>query len=131
MEKRASCGADDYGSRCKPSKASISGASRSRRAYSRPSANQLTLTRPARFDGETYDPQYIVPSFSGAEPSPPGYEDGKVYHGSCHCGAVTTAVKVSGSLEDGTYKGPIIECNCSFCRQVTNPFHLLNPSTQY
>ncbi|KAL2130688.1 hypothetical protein VTI74DRAFT_6075 [Chaetomium olivicolor] len=69
------------------------------------------------FDGHPADPELIVPPFSGAEPNPPGYEDGKVYYGSCHCGAVTTAVKVIGSLEDGTYKGPIIECNCSFCRQ--------------
>jgi hypothetical protein len=81
----------------------------------------LTLIWPARFDGDTYDPQYAITPFSGAEPSPPGYEDGKVYHGSCHCGAVTTAVKVGGSLEDGTYKGLIVECNCSFCRQVYNP----------
>ena len=131
MAKRASCGTDDGGSRCKSCKASISGASRSRRAYPRSSVYQLPLTRPARFDGDTYDPQYAVTSFSGAEPNPPGYEDGKVYHGSCHCGAVTTAVKVNGSLEDGTYKGHIIECNCSFCRQVCNPpFHPLNRSTQ-
>ncbi|KAK3898450.1 hypothetical protein C8A05DRAFT_37960 [Staphylotrichum tortipilum] len=67
------------------------------------------------FDGKSWDPQYEAPAFSGPEPNPPGLEDGKTYHGSCHCGAVTTAVRVNGSLEDGTYVGPIIECNCSSC----------------
>ncbi|KAK4100896.1 hypothetical protein N658DRAFT_524433 [Parathielavia hyrcaniae] len=67
------------------------------------------------FDGDTYDPPYVAPAFSGTEPAPAGFEDGRTYYGSCHCGAVTTAVRVKGSLEDHTYKGPIIECNCSFC----------------
>ncbi|KAK4121717.1 hypothetical protein N657DRAFT_116887 [Parathielavia appendiculata] len=67
------------------------------------------------FNADTFDPQYVAPAFLGVEPTPAGFEDGKTYYGSCHCGAVTTAVRVNGSLENGTYKGPIIECNCSFC----------------
>lgn len=72
-----------------------------------------------RFDGKALDPPYTAPVFTGAEPTPPGFENGKVYQGSCHCGAVTLAVKVNGSMEDGTYKELILTCNCSFCRQVS------------
>ncbi|KAK4247949.1 hypothetical protein C7999DRAFT_31628 [Corynascus novoguineensis] len=69
------------------------------------------------FNGADYDPKYVAPEFTGEEPKPAGLENGKTYYGSCHCGAVTTAVKLNGSLEDGTYKGILLECNCSFCRQ--------------
>ncbi|KAK4158093.1 hypothetical protein C8A00DRAFT_11153 [Chaetomidium leptoderma] len=69
------------------------------------------------FDGDKIGPEYVAPTFSGPEPNPPGFEDGKIYNGSCHCGAVTTAVKVNGSLEDVTYKEPIMECNCSHCQR--------------
>jgi hypothetical protein len=82
------------------------------------------------FNGDTYDPQYVAPQFSGDEPAPAGFEDGKTYHGSCHCGAVTTALRVKGSLEDGTYPDRVIECNCSFCRQARRappPFPSFDP----
>ncbi|KAL1843375.1 hypothetical protein VTJ49DRAFT_1962 [Mycothermus thermophilus] len=69
------------------------------------------------YDGWSLDPPYVPATFTGPEPNPAGFEAGRVYHGSCHCGAVTLAVKVLGSLEDGTYKGPVLTCNCSFCRQ--------------
>ncbi|KAL2159436.1 hypothetical protein VTH06DRAFT_2441 [Thermothelomyces fergusii] len=69
------------------------------------------------FDGAGLDPKYVVPQFRGREPNPAGFENGKTYYGSCHCGAVTTAVRLDGSLEDGTYTGLLLECNCSFCRQ--------------
>jgi hypothetical protein len=84
-----------------------------------PTHSQSTpLTNTASFNGDTFDPQYVAPAFTGPEPAPEGFEDGKTYHGSCHCGAVTAAVRVNGSLEEGTYKGPVIECNCSFCGRV-------------
>ncbi|KAL2130441.1 hypothetical protein VTI74DRAFT_6387 [Chaetomium olivicolor] len=70
------------------------------------------------FEGNKFDPKYVAPEYSGPEPNPPGYEDGKTYYGSCHCGAVTTAVKVKGSLEDGTYGESIMECNCSHCQRI-------------
>jgi hypothetical protein len=79
-----------------------------------------------RSKGDTYGTPYAAPPFSGEEPAPAGFEDGKTYHGSCHCGAVTTAVRVKGSLEDGTYDGRLMECNCSFCRLVCGPFQLLS-----
>jgi hypothetical protein len=89
----------------------------------------VTLTTPSRFEGDKFDPQYTVTQYSGPEPNPPGFEDGKTYHGSCHCGAVTTAVKVNGSLEDGTYTERIIECNCSICRRVRTPSPYSTPQT--
>ncbi|KAL2177116.1 uncharacterized protein P884DRAFT_307977 [Thermothelomyces heterothallicus CBS 202.75] len=70
-----------------------------------------------RFNGADLDPKYVAPQFRGEEPNPAGFENGKTYYGSCHCGAVTTAVRLDGFLEDGSYKGLLLECNCSFCRQ--------------
>ncbi|GAB1318689.1 Glutathione-dependent formaldehyde-activating enzyme [Madurella fahalii] len=69
------------------------------------------------YNGETREPQYVPPAFSGPEPNPAGFDEGKTYHGSCHCGAVTAAIKVKEPFEDGAYKGPIAECNCSICRR--------------
>ncbi|KAH6856844.1 Mss4-like protein [Chaetomium sp. MPI-CAGE-AT-0009] len=83
-------------------------------------------------NGDTYGTPYAAPPFSGDEPAPAGFEDGKTYHGSCHCGAVTTAVRVKGSLEDGTYDGRLMECNCSFCRQACSPlFTVFMSSTNH
>lgn len=45
-------------------------------------------------------------------------------HGSCHCGAVTVAVKVDKPLEDRDImvdKERIAECNCSVCMRVSLP----------
>lgn len=42
-------------------------------------------------------------------------------HGSCHCGAVTLAVKVDKPLEDRDITADeerIVECNCSICMRV-------------
>jgi hypothetical protein len=75
----------------------------------------------ARYDGnlKKFGPPYEPPAYSGPEPNPPGFEeDGKTYYGSCHCKAVTVAVRMHGSLEDGTYKDLILECNCSICQRV-------------
>ncbi|AEO67103.1 uncharacterized protein THITE_2115904 [Thermothielavioides terrestris NRRL 8126] len=70
------------------------------------------------FDGAAYDPQYVAPAYSGPELNPAGFEDANTYHGSCHCGAVTTAVRIKGSPEDNTYKERILECNCSICQRA-------------
>jgi len=69
-------------------------------------------------DGAKLDPQYVPSVYSGPEPKPASFEEGKLYHGSCHCGAVTLAVKLKDPLEDGVYKEEIMDCNCSFCRRV-------------
>lgn len=69
---------------------------------------------------DTYKPD----EYSGPEPSF-AIEGGKVYKGSCHCGAVTLAVK-SKPLE-GDPDG-VLECNCSGCVRVCGPFLLIASS---
>ncbi|KAG6366312.1 hypothetical protein INS49_000489 [Diaporthe citri] len=61
-------------------------------------------------------PAYEPVAYKGPEPAVD--EGGKIYHGSCHCGAVTLAVKVDKPLEarDITVdEERIVECNCSIC----------------
>lgn len=70
----------------------------------------------SRFDGKDLTPAYKTPKYKGPEPEPTTeVEDGKLYTGSCHCGAVTLAVKVKTLNKD--YK-PVTECNCSICGRV-------------
>ena len=60
-------------------------------------------------------PPFTGPAFTDEAP------DEKIYHGSCHCGAVTLAVRVP-TLEAGTAgaeKQSVNECNCSFCVRVS------------
>ncbi|KAI0597784.1 hypothetical protein F4775DRAFT_218447 [Biscogniauxia sp. FL1348] len=63
-------------------------------------------------DASSFPPAYEPVKYTGPEPAAdvPG---GKVYTGSCHCGAVRVALK-SKPL-DKTYEGLISECNCSHC----------------
>jgi hypothetical protein len=61
------------------------------------------------FDGKKLDPVYEAPAFSGPEPS--AVDDGKLYTGSCHCGAVTFAINVE-PIETAA------DCNCSICQRV-------------
>lgn len=79
-------------------------------------------------DGAKLDPQYKPPAYTGPEPTLPddvqattGDGNGKVYHGSCHCGAITAAVKLPSPLEDKNSKERIVECNCSICMRVCYP----------
>ncbi|RYO86021.1 hypothetical protein DL764_009066 [Monosporascus ibericus] len=65
-------------------------------------------------DGASFAPVYEPPAYTGPEPKAE-VEGGKVYTGSCHCGAVRVAVKTKPL--DKTYEGPIYECNCSICRR--------------
>jgi hypothetical protein len=43
-------------------------------------------------------------------------DGGKLYDGSCHCGAVTLAFKTKPL--DETFDGRVIDCDCSICRRV-------------
>jgi len=58
--------------------------------------------------------------------------EGKVYHGSCRCGAAQIAVRLRGPLDE-SYKEPVLECNCSICQRVSSLpchdslIHLLQP----
>lgn len=68
------------------------------------------------FDGKAIGPAYEPVAYKGPEPAV--NEGGKIYHGSCHCGAVTLAVKVDKPLEDRDItvdEERIVECNCSIC----------------
>lgn len=77
------------------------------------------LTSTSSYDGAALGNKYEPAAYTGPEPEPTHFTDGKVYHGSCHCGAVTAAVKLPTSLEDKSYKEMIMECNCSLCRRVS------------
>jgi hypothetical protein len=52
--------------------------------------------------------------------SPPAeIKNSKLYTGSCHCGAVTLALKTKGPLSK---EGEVIgECDCSICARVRQP----------
>ncbi|KAL6696428.1 Mss4-like protein [Trichoderma pleuroticola] len=55
--------------------------------------------------------EYLPPEHKGE--IPPNVEDGQVYTGSCHCGAVTVAL--SCKPLDESSEGVIVVCNCSIC----------------
>jgi hypothetical protein len=70
------------------------------------------------FDGATLlGDKYVppsVPDFKGE------VEEGlKVYKGSCHCAAVTYALK-SKPLEETN----VVSCNCSLCSRVSPPLFI-------
>ncbi|KAK6853233.1 hypothetical protein PG995_010045 [Apiospora arundinis] len=73
------------------------------------------LTPSPSFDGASLPPPYDPPPFIGPEPEA-NIRGGKVYHGSCHCGAVTLALK-SKPL-DSSYSSGMAECNCSICSRL-------------
>ena len=53
----------------------------------------------------------------------------KTYHGSCHCGAITLAVK-SQPL-DKEYPETVMDCACSICSFVSFCFCRLFASIRY
>ncbi|KAK0644032.1 glutathione-dependent formaldehyde-activating enzyme [Cercophora newfieldiana] len=63
-------------------------------------------------DGACWGSSYQAPKYTGPEPTA-NIENGKVYHGSCHCGAVTLAVKTAPLDKD--YPDSVLECGCSIC----------------
>ncbi|KAK8090807.1 glutathione-dependent formaldehyde-activating enzyme [Apiospora phragmitis] len=67
------------------------------------------------FDGASFPPPYDPPLFVGPEPQA-NVRGGTVYHGSCHCGAVTLALR-SKPL-DRSYSSGMAECNCSICSRL-------------
>lgn len=75
-----------------------------------------------RFDGASLlQPPYEPPEFHGPEPVVQ-FEGSKLYTGSCHCGAVTLALK-SKALREHTSE-QLLECNCSSCIRVSCPTFL-------
>ncbi|KAI1074055.1 glutathione-dependent formaldehyde-activating enzyme [Whalleya microplaca] len=63
-------------------------------------------------DGASFPPAWIPPKFKGQGP-PAEIEGAKIYTGSCHCGAITLALK--SKPIDSTYKENVVECDCSIC----------------
>ncbi|KAI0159728.1 glutathione-dependent formaldehyde-activating enzyme [Xylariaceae sp. FL1272] len=69
-----------------------------------------------KFDGANIiQPPYDAPNFTGPEPTAE-VEGGKLYTGSCHCGAVTLAVKNKPIVKESDET--LMECNCSTCAKV-------------
>jgi len=68
------------------------------------------------FNGEALGSPYEPPKYVGPEPTA-NIDNAKTYHGSCHCGAVTLALK-SAPL-DKNFPGRIVECLCSICVRVS------------
>ncbi|KAI0387683.1 glutathione-dependent formaldehyde-activating enzyme [Hypomontagnella monticulosa] len=66
-------------------------------------------------DGKSFRNPYKIPKFTGPEPKAV-IEGGKLYTGSCHCGAVRVALK-SKPIND---KAPelVADCNCSICNKL-------------
>ncbi|KAI1335149.1 glutathione-dependent formaldehyde-activating enzyme [Xylariaceae sp. FL0016] len=64
------------------------------------------------FDGAGFGTTYELPKYTGPEPKME-IEGGKLYTGSCHCGAVKVALK-SKPL-NRSFTDQIYECNCSGC----------------
>ncbi|KAI1461379.1 glutathione-dependent formaldehyde-activating enzyme [Annulohypoxylon moriforme] len=65
-------------------------------------------------DGKSFRAPYKRPQYTGPEPTA-AIEGGKIYTGSCHCGAVKVALK-SKPL-DKSFSDSIVECNCSICNR--------------
>lgn len=96
-----------------------------------PLLSRKQLTPPSSVDSTAHPPPYTPPTHPGPLPSPQSIPDnqGTLYHGSCHCGAVTAALKVDHPFESQSYKGMLAECNCSHCIRVGPPRSpLANPS---
>jgi hypothetical protein len=69
------------------------------------------------WDGAGFGPAYQRPAYAGPDPDLEVEEqDGKMYYGACHCGAVTLAAKLQPL--DHRYEGRVVECNCSHCNRV-------------
>ena len=81
------------------------------------------LTR-LRFDGKSLGEPYDAPQHKGPLPTAE-IEGGKLYTGSCHCGALTVAAKLKPL--DETFPDALLICNCSSCERVSVPAPLPPP----
>ncbi|KAJ7291439.1 Mss4-like protein [Mycena rebaudengoi] len=78
---------------------------------------------------------YAVPVFPGlAELEQSKAEGEKVYSGSCHCGAVTFALKSAAPLEvqaaTGVEEDAVKECDCSICIRIAGLYTYPRPLTR-
>ncbi|PKS11102.1 hypothetical protein jhhlp_002863 [Lomentospora prolificans] len=72
-------------------------------------------------DGASVGGERVVPTYTGPEPTVE-IEGAKIYHGSCHCGAVTIAVKSKDFHKDpdATSEKGLFSCGCSICARNGN-----------
>jgi len=96
-----------------------------------PRPHELSSLTSSSFDGAAIPCDWKPTEYKGSEPQG-GPADAKTYHGSCHCGAVTFALrhKPLDELEPLNHDKDadrIIECNCSICHRVRDPPPLLRP----
>ncbi|RWA04580.1 hypothetical protein EKO27_g10524 [Xylaria grammica] len=76
-------------------------------------ANMRSLRMASTFDGaSSLGTADEPPKFTGLEPTAE-VEGGELYTGSCHCGAVTLALKSKPLNKDSTEN--FLECDCSHC----------------
>lgn len=64
-------------------------------------------------DGASFGTPYHPTPYTGPEPPASNLANPTIYHGSCHCGAVTLAIKTEPLNKD--YPGYVLECACSIC----------------
>ncbi|KAI5921498.1 glutathione-dependent formaldehyde-activating enzyme [Camillea tinctor] len=79
-------------------------------------------------DGASVPPLYTPPVFRGPEP-PAKIEGANIYTGSCHCGAVTLALKskpLDGNYQGSTFEEMVVECDCSIC--IRNAYCWIYPN---
>lgn len=68
-----------------------------------------------RINGQSFGTPYEPPKYTGPEPK--AVEGGKLYTGSCHCGAVKVAMNTLPLDKNSTQN--CRECNCSICNKVS------------
>ncbi|KAK4196818.1 Mss4-like protein [Triangularia verruculosa] len=68
-------------------------------------------------DSAKLPPPYTPHLYQGPLPTPSAIpnDKGKLYRGSCHCGAITAALKLDHPVDSEEYTGNIYDCNCSHC----------------
>ncbi|KAI1090966.1 hypothetical protein F5B19DRAFT_296257 [Rostrohypoxylon terebratum] len=71
-------------------------------------------------------PTWTPPRFT-SDPPLAEIENGKVYTGGCHCGAITLALK--SKPIDSTYEADLLECDCSICTR--NAYLWIYPSKSH
>lgn len=76
----------------------------------------LDSLKKVSFDGVGLEPRYHAPQVSSKLVAKDGF---KIYHGNCHCGAVTYSVQSEPFTETGP---PVCECDCSICSRVSPVF---------
>lgn len=75
---------------------------------------KLDSLKTVSFDGAALEPLYHAPQASSDLVAKDGF---KIYHGSCHCGAVTYSVLSELLTETGP---PVCDCDCSICSRVSS-----------